>query len=256
MQNKKFPPEKRVLTMINAFYVSKSGAKNYQYYLNAVANNVANINTNGFKAQSVNFTDLLYSEKHGLQFGNGSRAVVTRDMSPGGMQSSESGLSVMVKGDGFIAVQGADGQIAYTRSVNLGVANIDGVSYLVTAAGDFVLDNNLNRVVIDDVQSSITLKAPAEADGESGYTLGVFTFVNPQDLIAFGNGKYALNEEAGMEAIPDTASTLAQNMEETSNVDLISEMAKMIAAQRGFQANAQMIRTVDEMEYIANNLNA
>lgn len=242
--------------MINAFYASKSGAKNYQYYLDAIANNIANVNTNGYKAQSVNFTDLLYSEKYGLQFGNGSRAVVTRDMSAGGVQNSESGLSVMVKGNGFIAVQGADGQIAYMRTANLGIATIDGTNYLVTSSGDFVLDNNLNRIVIDDTQSAITLRAPAEADENGGYTLGVFAFVNPQDLIALGNGKYALNNNIGMQAIADTSSTLAQHMEETSNVDMISEMAKMIAAQRGFQVNAQMIKTADEMEQTANNLNA
>lgn len=243
--------------MISAFYASKTGAKNYQLYLNAIANNIANVNTNGYKAQNVSFTDLLYSEEQGLQIGTGSKAMVTRDMSSGGAQNSSSALSVMVEGDGFIALQGADGQIAFTRSANLGVADIGGVNYLITSTGDFVLDNNLNRIVITDTQNPITLKAPAETGDAAGtYTLGIYTFMNPADLIALGDGKYAVNEEAGMTAMPDTTSTLVQNMEETSNVDLVSEMTKLIIAQRGFQLNAQMIRTADEMEMTAIDLNA
>lgn len=241
--------------MISAFYASKSGAKNYQFYLDAIANNVANVNTHGYKAQNVNFTDLLYAEEYGLQIGTGSKAVVTRDMSAGGVLSSTA-LSVMVEGDGFIAVQGADGQTAYTRSANLGVAEIGGVNYLITSSGDFVLDENLNRIVIGDTQNPIILKAPAEAGDAAGtYTLGVFAFINSEDLIALGDGKYAVNAENGMTAIPDIASKLLQNMEEASNVDLVNEMTKMITAQRGFQLNAQMIKTADEMEQTAINLN-
>jgi flagellar basal-body rod protein FlgG len=242
--------------MINAFYASKSGAKNYQYYLDAIANNIANVNTNGYKAQNVSFTDLLYNEKEGLQLGNGSKAIVTRDMSTSGVRSNDSGLSVMVEGDGFIAVQGANGEIAYTRSMELDVAEIGGVNYLLTSSGDFVLDNNLNKIVIGD-PSAFTLRAPAEASGAEvgAYTVGVFDFVNPEALIALGNGKFTINEETGMAAMPDTNSQLVQNMSETSNVDLISEMTKMIVAQRGFQLNSQMIRTADEMEQIAVDLN-
>jgi flagellar basal body rod protein FlgG len=243
--------------MISAFYASKSGAKNYQYYLDAVANNIANVNTNGYKTQNVNFTDLLYSERGGVQVGNGSKAVATRDMEQGGVLTDGASLNVMINGSGFLAVQDAGGNISYTRSGELSVGDVGGTDYLMTTSGDFVLDNNLNKIKIDDTQTSVTFRAPGEATGnEAGIvTLGIFSFADPSELTALGNGKYRIPENSGITATPDTYSTLVQNMAESSNVDLVTEMSKMIMAQRGFQINAQMIRTADEIEQTVNNLN-
>jgi flagellar basal-body rod protein FlgG len=246
--------------MINAFYAAKSGTKNYQYYLDAVSNNISNINTESYKAQSVNFTDLMYTDIAGddgtLQNGNGSKVMVSRDMSQGAAQSSDNASDIMINGGGFFAVQEADGDIAYTRSGSLSASEIDGVNYLVTENGDFVLDENLNKITIDP-QTALSIKAPGEdntAATDNTITLGIFSFSNTDNLVATGNGKYVIDPTSTLTATPDTESTIVTNMIESSNVDLITEMAKMINAQRGFQMNAKMIQTADEMEQYANNL--
>lgn len=249
--------------MIGALYSSKSGAENYQHYLNAVANNISNVNTNGFKAQSVSFTDLVYTNIQGpdaaeqnLQAGSGSRILVSRDMTQGSAQSGSGSLNVMIDGDGFFAVQGSDGKIAYTRSGNFMLENINGTEYLLTNEGDFVLDSNLNRIEINGFDSAIKITAPSEADAlnENSVTPGIFAFDNPEKLVALGSSKYGIAENTVINVSLDTESNLVQKMLESSNVDLVEEMSKMIAAQRGFQVNAQMIRTVDEMEQNANSL--
>lgn len=245
--------------MINAFYAAKSGTKNYQYYLDAVGNNIANVNTASFKAQNVSFTDLLYTNIQGpdgaeqnLQTGNGSKILESRDMSQGTSSSGSSQLDVMIKGNGFFALQGEDGSISYTRTSNFNVSEIDGLKYLVNGNGEFVLDEKLEKIVITSTDD-ITFASSKEAQN-GAITLGIFSFDNPDELIATSNGKYEISAGSTLIAQLDNESTIVTNMIESSNVELVSEMAKMIIAQRGFQANAKMIQTADEMEQYASNL--
>lgn len=245
--------------MINAFYSAKSGTKNYQNYLDAVANNLSNVNSESYKAQSVSFTDLMYTAFSGnngeLQSGSGSRILVSRDMSAGNVTTSSDSMDIFIDGDGFLAVKDVDGKIAYTRSGSLSAIELEGVNYLVTAQGDFVLDANLDKIKIPDVQS-VSFSAPAEAafGNENTITLGIFTFSNPEQLVETSGGNYTIAEGSALTAQPDTKSTVEQNMIESSNVDAASELVKMIVAQRGFQMNVKMIQTADEMEQYANKL--
>ncbi|OGO89774.1 MAG: hypothetical protein A2Y15_04830 [Clostridiales bacterium GWF2_36_10] len=244
--------------MINAFYSAKSGSKNYQTYLDAIGNNIANVNTASFKAQNVSFTDLLYTNIEGpdgaeqnLQTGNGSRILITRDMSQGTSINGSSGLDVMIKGDGFFALQGEDGNISYSRISNFTISDIGGTKYLTNKNGDYVLNENLEKIEI--TSGEIAFIAPSEVNNNA-ITLGVFRFDNPEELVALSDGKFGISAGSTLTAKLDTESSLLMNMIESSNVDLASEMAKMIIAQRGFQVNAKMIQTVDEMEQYANNL--
>lgn len=250
--------------MINAFYSAKSGTKNYQYYLDTVANNISNVNTQGFKAQSVTFTDLMYTDFENaegttLQNGNGSRVLLSRDMTQGPAERSDDTADVMINGAGFFAVQDSAGDIAYTRSGSLSTSEIDGVSYLVTENGDFVLDQNLNKIEID-VANPVTFLSPGDAAGLTDtdklnkITVGLFSFYDSEQLIATGDGKYVIAENSTLTPKLDTDSSIVSSMLESSNVSLVVEMAKMITAQRGFQINSTMIQTVDEMEQYANNL--
>ena len=248
--------------MINAFYTAKSGTKNYQSFLDAVSNNIANVSTPSYKSQSVSFTDLMYTNFQGtdgkeLQNGSGSRILVTRDMSQGPAQRSDDPNDVIIKGDGYFAVQDSTGTVAYTRTSSFSVAEIGGVNYLVNNKGDFVLDPNLNKITVN-TEKPVTFLSPGEAlsladvDKQNAITVGVFSFSDPEKLIASGDGKYVIGN--GITAALDTKSDLVANMAESSNVDLVTEMARMITAQRGFQINANMIQTADEMEQYANNL--
>lgn len=250
--------------MITAFYTAKTGTKNYQSYLDAVANNVANVNTLGFKAQNVSFTDLLYADFQGangtmLQNGTGSRILVSRDMSQGGAEQSDNPSDIVIKGNGFFAVQDAAGNIAYTRTGDFSVAEIGGANYLVAKNGEFVLDAGLNKIEVD-AGKPMSLVSPGEAaqlsqaDLSGRTVIGVFSFSDPEKLTAAGDGKYVVAANSGLTPALDTVSDLVAGMKESSNVNLVSEMARMITAQRGFQINANMIQTADEMEQYANNL--
>ena len=250
--------------MINAFYTAKSGVKNSQYYLDAVANNIANVNTQSFKAQNISFTDLLYSDfynKEGvtLQNGNGSRIVISRDMGQGAAQRSDDKSDFMIDGRGFFAMMDSRGEITYTRSGSFSVHEFEGVNYLVSHCGDYVLDENLDRIELD-TQSPVLFMSPGEAAGatdeekENAVCVGLFYFSDSEKLIATGDGKYELPINTTMTTQVDMESKIVPGMNEASNVNLASEMAKLITAQRGFQINTRMIQTADEMEQNANNL--
>ena len=243
--------------MINAFYASKSGVNNYQSYLDAIANNIANASTDSYKAQVVSFTDLLYSnvqapdgDPQNIQVGNGSRILVSKDMTQGAITTGNAGI--MINGSGFYAVENENGDVLYTRKGDFLVREIEGSNYLVNQNGDFVLDSDLNRVVLNQ-SNYFNLSAPGEATANST-VVGIFQIQNPEDLIAVGNGKYMISPDAAAAPTIDTDSELVYDLIESSNVDLITEMSKMIIAQRGFQLNARMIQTVDELESYANNL--
>lgn len=242
--------------MISAFYSSKSGAKNYLYYLDAVSNNIANVNTNGYKTQNVSFSDLLYTDMKGpegdildLKAGSGSRVQITRDMSQGAIIVGANS-DYIVDGAGYFAVGDSDNNIMYAKSAGFTVKDIDGRGYLMTSDGYFVLDANYNKITIE-ADTEVTLAAPGE-NRPDAVTIGVFDIGNQNDLIAKGGGKYILAE--GAAAALDTESVVEGKLIEKSNVDMISEMSKLITAQRGFQINVQMIKTADEIEQYSNNL--
>lgn len=243
--------------MINAFRVAKTGMNNYQNYLDAVGNNVSNINTENYKAQNIGFANLMNSDIITTggkpEYINGSRMTVTEDLSQGAAASSEKSSDVMINGNGFFAVQEADGTIAYTRSGHLSAAEVDGVSYLVNSNGDYVLDPQLNKIEIDP-ERPFDLNGPGENNTGKSITVGLFTFTDVNKLVNRSEGKYVIPNGAAVTAIPDNKSTIVMNMLELSNVDLVTEMQKLITAQRGYQLNVQMVQTADEMEQYANNL--
>lgn len=230
--------------MINGFYAAKSGAIGFQKSLDVTANNIANVNTQGFKARSAVFSELIATSANGsdIMIGNGSRiSSVTRDTSQGPLAHTGDEFDVMISGNGYFAVQGMDENIYYTRSGSFSASSEGNLKYLVTTNGDYVLDEDLNRI---------------EVRGEAISSLGragVFRFDNPEGLTSEGNGKYAANEYSG-EAIIDQASKKTIRAQELSNVDLVTEMTNMITAQRGFQLNIRMAQTADEIEQIVNNL--
>ena len=231
--------------MINGFYAAKSGAISYQTSLDVTANNIANVNTQGYKAQNVTFSELMSTSANGSEIlvGNGTRiATITRDTSQGAYSDAGSGLSAMISGNGYYAVQNSDESISYSRSCSFALSNEDNSNYLVTASGGYVLDENMNKI---EVSGDNTANSIAKA--------AIYTFDNTEALVSQGGGKYAVSQNSG-EAVRDESAKITITAQELSNVDLIAEMTKMMTAQRGFQFSVKMVQTADEIEQTVNNL--
>ena len=234
--------------MINGFYAAKSGAKAFQTSLDITANNIANANTQGYKAQSLSFTDLVYTNSQGLDIltGNGARVAGTSIITEqAGLQLNDGGYDVAVDGEGFIAVQDAQGQQVYTRAGSFNLSVEGNQLFLTMPGGEYALDQNGQRI---QVQSG----NPQDVRAAFGQ-VALYAFPNPSALAPLGNGLYAQTAASGQAAI-DPGSGLIESASEVSNVDLTAEITRLMIAQRGMQMNLRMIQTADELEQDVNTL--
>jgi flagellar basal body rod protein FlgG len=230
--------------LINGFYAAKSGAKAFQTSLDITANNIANVNTQGFRAQTSSFTDLIYTNAQGANFdvGNGTRVSATPLSESQGGPSPDGEKSFAIKGEGFFAVKNAQGITAYTRSGDFSVSVEGNASYLVLPGGAYALDKNGQKIAVRSGDTGAAVRQAA-----------IYAFPNPEALNALGNGEYGASAASGAAAL-DTKSELVESAYELSNVDLTTELTHMMLAQRGIQMNLRMIQTADELENEANNL--
>ncbi len=252
---------------------SASGMQAQQTNLDVIANNLANVNTPGFKKQSVHFEDLIYetikapgalladgsNAPTGLQIGHGSRpASTSRSFSQGSLQNTGKTLDVAIQGDGFFKVTLPDGTEAYTRD---GAFKLNADGDLVTSAG-FEMDAGIN---IPEGSTAITFSR----DGTVSFTssngqltnageIQIAIFPNAEGLRAIGENLYVVSEASGdeIQATPgeDGSGTLVQGFLELSNVQVVEEMVRMINAQRAYEVNSKAIQASDEMLGQANNL--
>lgn len=247
--------------MINAFYAARSGILNSQNSLGVTANNISNVNTTGYKEQRANFADLLYTNVHGIEVdpanlksGNGAKLQeIAKIFTQGPIEGTGRTLDVGISGDGFFCVSDAQGNLSYTRDGSFNLSQENGVNYLTASDGSYVLDGNLNRIVVPNAKD-VTF-SPADGLPAQGNAVkpGVFTFSNPYALNLMGNNRFEANTASGQPVLTKNCE-LKQNALERSNVDLVTEMEKMIEQQRGFQFNAKMLQVTDEMEQTANQL--
>jgi flagellar basal-body rod protein FlgG len=230
--------------MINGFYAAKSGAKAFQTGLDVTANNIANVNTQGYKAQTASFTDLMYTSAQGADYlvGNGARLAATALQAEQGGLSQDGESSVAIEGEGFFAIENAQGDTVYTRSGGFALSSEGNAIYLVMPDGGYVLDANSRRITVNDGDMRAAL-----------HQAGLFTFPNPDALAALGDSLYTETNASG-QAVQDKASQLKESAYEMSNVDLVSEMTRMMLNQRGMQVNLRMLQTADELEQVVNNL--
>jgi flagellar basal-body rod protein FlgG len=260
--------------MIPALYSASSGMQAQQLNLDTIANNLANVNTTGFKKTRVDFEDVLYQTSRapgtagaqgttiptGIQVGNGARAVATqRIFNQGDFQSTDNPLDLVIEGDGFFQVTRPDGSIGYTRS---GAFKRDGSGRVVTSEG-FALQPALtipadaqNVAIGSDGTVSVTI-AGQSAPQEIG-TIQLAQFVNPAGLLSAGRNLFLQTAASGT-AVVGTAGqqglgTIAQGYLEMSNVKVVDEMIAMITSQRAYEANSRAIQTADEMLGLTNNL--
>ncbi|MCB0263613.1 MAG: flagellar basal-body rod protein FlgG [Calditrichia bacterium] len=260
--------------MDKVLYVAASGMQAQKLYIDVIANNLANVNTTGFKKSAINFQDLLYESIRDageptegaqnrpvpLQLGNGSRAVATnKSFAQGAITVTENPLDIAIQGDGFMMVRMPDGNAAYTRD---GALKISSDGLIVTTDG-YVVEPELT--IPEDAQQ-IVIRADGQVEvlsfGETQFSqigqLELARFINPAGLESMGHNLYRETAASGtpFSGIPGTEGlgSLAQGFLEASNVDVVEEMVAMIAAQRAYEINSKAIRTAEEMYDIENRL--
>lgn len=253
--------------MFRSLNIAATGMAAQETQLEAISNNIANGSTVGYKAQRVDFEDLLYQTVHeggsptgpttmspaGLQLGTGVRVVATsREFAEGTMNNTKNPLDVAIEGNGFLAVQQNDGTLAYTRDGELGtdssgrIVNADG---LPIEPGITIPQGATGVTISANGQVSVTLSGQTAQTDLGQITLS--TFINPAGLTATGHNLLMPTAGSGEpqvgEAGTDGRGTILQGSLEQSNVDIVEEMVGMISAQRGYEINSKVITTADDM---------
>lgn len=258
--------------MIRALWTSASGMIAQQLNLDVTANNLANVNTTGFKKNRAEFEDLMYQNMKvagmanqegnklpvGMQVGMGVRPVsVHKIFSQGDFQNTGNQLDMVIEGDGFFRID-HNGEEAYTRA---GAFKLDSTGRIVTDNGhplqpEFTVPAETQNIVItEDGRLTCADKSGREI---AATNIPIYTFINPAGLKATGRNLYVPTDGSGdpLENVPgqNSAGTLAQGFLEMSNVEIVEEMVNMIVGQRTYEANSKSINTADSMLQIANQL--
>lgn len=253
--------------MDRALSAAASGMEAEELKMSIIANNLANVNTTGFKKGRAEFQDVLYDNLRaagaqtangeqipaGLQVGQGVRTAGTqRIFSMGDLRQTNHAFDVAIEGDGFFQVQQANGEIAYTRD---GAIKLDATGRMVTTDGQVILpqitvprDSTMLTIARDG-----TVSATLSNNGqpvELG-NLSLVRFSNPAGLEPMGHNLYAQTGASGQPLInpPGTQGTgsLAQGFLEGSNVRAVDEMIELISTQRAYEMGTKIIQAADQM---------
>lgn len=258
--------------MIRAMWSAASGMNAQQMLIDVMANNLANVNSTGFKKSRTEFEDMfyqVYKEKGtptttggvvpvGIEVGMGTRPVaVQKIFSQGDIQQTNNKMDIAIEGDGFFRIMREDTEV-YTRD---GAFKIDVDGYIVNAAGD--------RLQPEFAVPGNTLDIRVEKNGDltcldgSGNTLAsvqipIYIFTNPAGLKSIGGNSYIPTPASGdpLQGVAgtDNYGRLSQGYLEMSNVDAIEEMINMIMGQRAYELNSKTIRTAETMIQTATNI--
>ncbi len=268
--------------MMRALYTAGSGMKAQQFNVDVISNNLANVNTTGYKKERAEFKDLLYQTMDrayvlndtgkpvNLQVGHGTVVSSTvRNFENGTPEQTSSNLDFAIDGEGFFTVMGPQGNVQYTRdgSFKLSITE-DGMKKLTTSDGYAVLDNSGEEILFDpEVNISELSVSPRgemsykDAEGVSvpmDQTIGMVIFPNKYALEAIGNNLYSSNSATGeplqVSEDENAKSIMKQGFLESSNVQVVDEMVKLIVAQRAYEVSSKAIQSSDDMLQIANNL--
>ncbi|MFC5509918.1 flagellar basal-body rod protein FlgG [Massilia jejuensis] len=254
-----------------AMWISKTGVQAQDAKLQAIANNLANVNTVGFKRDRVVFEDLHYqvdaqpgaqsadnTVSNGVQLGNGTRLVGTQKVfTNGSLQTTSQQLDVAISGNGFLQVRRPNGEAAFTRA---GQLQIDANGTLVNAQGlalvpQITVPNNATAITIAE-NGTVSASVPGQATPTEIGALTLTGFVNPAGLLALGENLFSETAASGapLEGRPGDGALgkLKQGTLEGSNVQVVEEMVDMIAAQRTYEMNTKVLSAADNMlQYLA-----
>jgi flagellar basal-body rod protein FlgG len=257
-----------------SMWVAKTGLDAQQTRMNVISNNLANVNTTGFKRDRAVFEDLLYQNIRqaggqtdansqaptGLMLGTGVRVVATEKLhAQGNMVNTQNPLDMAISGEGYFQVAQADGTIAYTRDGNF---KLSATGQIVTSSGALLQP----PLTVPNTASSITfgrdgtVSIELAAGGQQNLgQLQIARFVNPSGLQSMGQNLLKESPASGAPqvVIPGQggAGTLMQATLEASNVNVVEEMVNMIETQRAYEINSKAISAVDGMlKYINQNM--
>lgn len=270
--------------MMRSLWSAASGMISQQTAVDTIANNLANVNTTGYKNEKAEFKSLLYQTLQtrttsangeqkpiSAQVGLGTRITsITSDFTQGPLTESQSDSAFALEGDGFFAIRGADGNTCYTRNGDFKLSvGADNSLTLVTSEGYAVLDSNGNAIHIP--AGINTSKLVISTDGQFGYQdaagnyvslnqqIGVYQFNNPAGLVKMSGSLLAATDASGAAINEATANNIVKSKVragylEGSNVQVADEMVNLIVAQRAYEMNSKAIQAADDMLGQANQL--
>ncbi len=261
--------------MIRSLYIAATGLQAQQTSMDVISNNLANVNTTGFKSARTVFQDLLYQNltqpgaqssqttqyPSGLQLGTGVTPIATeRLMTEGNLTQTGNSLDVAINGQGFFQVLQPNGTIAYTRD---GTFQLSNQGQLVTSNGYLIqptvtIPATAQSITIgNDGTVSVTL--PGQAAPQQVGTLQLASFVNPTGLQSIGTNLYL---QTGSSGSPNTGQptlnglgSVQQGYLESSNVNVVSALVDMISTQRAYEINSKAVQASDQMlQYAEQNI--
>lgn len=261
--------------MNQALWIAKTGLEAQQNKMAAIANNLANSSTAGFKRSRVIFEDLLYQNirqvgaqssqdtqlASGFLLGMGVRTVATEKLfTQGALLQSENPLDLAIKGRGFFQILLPDSSQSYTRAGNF---QVDNQGQLVTSSGyplqpPVTIPEGAQSISIGK-DGTVSVKVPGSTQLQQVGTIQLADFINPAGLQPIGENLYLESSASGFPQLGTPGlnglGSLVQGFVESSNVNVVEELVNMIETQRVYEMNSKAISTTDQMlQYVTNNL--
>ncbi|MCF6330965.1 MAG: flagellar basal-body rod protein FlgG [Sulfurimonas sp.] len=260
--------------MMQSLYTASTGMLGMQTQIDTTANNIANVNTIGFKKSRAEFADLMYSVMQyagtstsdttksptGIEVGLGSRpTAINKIFSPGSLKQTDNQLDLAITGKGFFKLELPDGTEVYSKN---GAFKIDDTGAVVNSDGykllpETVIPEDATNVSIG-TDGIVTVVQAGQTQATQIGQIELTNFINPAGLHSTGDNLYVETDSSG-QAITGTAGldglgTLRQGFVELSNVELVVELTDLITGQRAYDSNSKVITTSDEMLQTTNNL--
>lgn len=255
--------------MNQSFYIGALGARNQQTKLNVVSNNIANVNTVGFKPEYSVFSDLVYaqtrnsSEDVNVKTGSGSKVdEVKTNMAAMPYQTTGLEHDYAVEGDGFFMLKDpVSGDITYTRDGRFQLAKTTDKFYLVNVDGKRVLNMDQEEISYDVKPTSYPSEEAEEEEepeelqeGEHDpHAIGIYTFANTNGMQPIGDNVFTATADNGDPILLEKAKVVSGSLEQ-SGTDFALEMTRMMEAQRAYSYALKMVQTSDEVESTINSL--
>lgn len=260
--------------MIRSLFTAATGMVAQQLNLDVVANNIANVNTSGFKKNRADFQDLMYqiveepgtaanqtgTSPTGIQIGLGVRpAAVGKIHSQGDFESTNNPLDMAIEGDGFFQVTLPTGETMYTRN---GAFKLDATGNLVNSDGypmspTITIPQDAVSVTVT-ADGFVNVKQPGQTQTSQIGQVQVARFPNPAGLKARGRNLLEQTDSSGAPTLAtpgqNGVGTLAQGFLESSNVSVVEEIVQMVSGQRAYEANSKVIQTADQLLSTAINV--
>jgi flagellar basal-body rod protein FlgG len=257
-----------------SLFIAATGMEAQRINIDVISNNLANVNTTGFKKSRADFQELMYQSLKtagavsaegnevptGIQLGLGVKpAAVQKMFYQGDFVSTGNNLDLVIEGNGFFQITKPDGEIAYTRA---GAFKLDSEGNLVTSDGypmepAITIPANAMEITISSDGAVSVLQAGNNTPVEVGQ-IETAQFINPSGLRAIGKNLFLPSGSSGEPTTGNPGSeglgSINQGFIELSNVNVVEEMVNMIVSQRAYELNSKVIQSTDEMLALANNL--